>query len=164
MEKEQYNEDDLNIPLSEPKSHFDAEKYEGKRVKIMNVTRDVALSHYVPELDASGKPTGQNVYDANRTVEQPVVYIETEVVNPEEPDNPITVRQRFSLQTTKDNYGKEIVTISKHPKAKLYKFLCKMGVDKMPNPLEALKGKMVTLTTEPSKDPNDDRVFLRIVH
>lgn len=136
-----------NIEVRDSVPLFDARKFEGKRVKIDKVYQDVIDSHYV-----------NGVYEKNMTVKQPVIIVETEVVETiklGEGDVDIRVKERFALQTANDGR----VVISKNPKAKLWRFMRKMGATK---PSE-LKGRIVTLTTEPSKDENDDRVFLKIV-
>lgn len=131
----------------EPKVLFDAKKYDGARVKLADVKQIWQDSHYV-----------NGTYDANKTVKLPFIEITTEIVDTVtsgDQKSEIRAKARFSLQ---QNDKGELV-ISKHPKGKLWKFMRKMGVEK----LDDLKGKMVTLTTEPSKDENDDRLWLRIV-
>lgn len=135
-----------DIPVVESTPLFDAKEFEGKRVKIEKVTQIVADSHYI-----------DGAYDANKTVKVPMIEIETEIVSTvstKEGPKEIRAKHRFSLQEIE---GK--VVISKNPKAKLWKFLRKMGVDKP----SLLVGKTITLTAEPSKDENDDRTWLRIV-
>lgn len=148
VEELKYDSVDLNnIKPVEPKTLFDATKYDGMRVKIAEIKQIWVDSHYV---DGS--------YDATATVKTPFIEVVTEVVDTigeGEGKNEIRASARFTLQ--KDESGN--LVISKHPKAKLWKFMRKMGV----TTLENLKGKLVTLTTEPSKDENDDRVWLRIV-
>jgi hypothetical protein len=143
-----FEEVNLNdIKPVEAKPTFDAKQYDGARVKIAEIKQLWQDSHYI-----------NGTYDPNMTEKHPFIEVTTEVVDTVgEGEKKIEVRAkaRFSLQ--QDEKGNLI--ISKHPKGKLWKFMRKMGVDK----LENLKGKMVTLTTEPSKDENDDRVWLRIV-
>lgn len=136
-----------NIKPVEPKALFDAKKYDGVKIKIAEVNQVWEDSHYI-----------DGTYDATKIVKLPFVYVVTEVVDvigEGEEKREIRVKARFSLQ--QDDNGN--LVISKHPKGKLWKFMRKMGVDK----LQDLKGKIVSLTTEPSTDPNDDRVWLRIV-
>ena len=137
-----------NIPLVEPKQQFDAAVYEGKRVKIARVEKKIVDTHYVTN------DQGEKVYDVTKTEQQDIIEIETEILNPEDETFPVTVNARFNLQ--KDENGN--VIISKHPKANLYKFLRKMGCEK---PSE-LKGKIVTITTQPDRD-NPEKLWLRIV-
>ncbi len=138
---------DLNsIKPVEPKVLFDAKKYDGARIKIAEVKQVWEDSHYI-----------DGTFDATKTQKLPFVYVITEIVDvigEGENRKEIRTKARFSLQ---QNDKGELV-ISKHPKGKLWKFMRKLGVEK----LEDLKGKMVTLTTEASTDPSDDRVWLRI--
>ena len=138
---------DLNkIKPVEPKALFDAKKYDGARVKIAEVKQVWEDSHYI-----------DGTFDATKTTKLPFVYVITEVfdvIGEGEERREIRTKARFSLQ--QDDKGN--LVISKHPKGKLWKFMRKMGVDN----LDALKGKMVTLTTEASKDETDPRLWLRI--
>lgn len=148
IEKLTAEEFDLNaIKPVEAKVLFDAKKYDGARVKIADVRQVWQDSHYV-----------NGTFDAVKTVKLPFIEVTTDVIDVVgvgEARTEIRTKARFSLQ--QDDKGN--LVISKHPKGKLWKFMRKMGVDK----LEDLKGKMVTLTAEPSKDENDDRLWLRIV-
>lgn len=135
-----------SIETVESAPQFDAKEFDGTRVKIADIKNIVVDSHYV---DGS--------YNSEKTVKQPMIEVTTEpvkVIDTEDGPKDIIARERFTLQEVD---GK--LAISKHPKAKLWKFMRKMGVAK----LSDLKGKIVTLTAEPSKDPNDDRYWLRIV-
>jgi len=153
-----------NISAKMPKSGFDSVAYEGKRVKIARVEKIQVINKYtgpngaynaaeteaktwkieietesLPKLDADG----------NFTTDLYVYHDELEGK-----DKHITVTARFGL--SQDEAGEWV--ISKHPKAKLWKFMRKMGVEK----LSQLLGKHVTLITEPSTDQSDDRSYLRI--
>lgn len=146
-----------DIPITEPKQSIDVEKYEGAKVKIAEIT-DVEWidSHYVDK-EENGKI--MRVFDKDKTVKAPVIYIITEpldmIPQPDGSEKPLVVKQRFNLQISKET-GKP--TISKHAKAKLWMFMRKMRVTK----LSDLKSKFVSITLEPSKDENDDRRWLRI--
>ena len=138
------NIDDIKVVESTPL--FDARQFDGAKVKIESVVQSVVDSHYI-----------DGVYNANKTIKSPVIEVETEpvtTIKTIEGEKQVKVKQRFSLQEVNGQ-----VVISKNPKAKLWKFMRKMGVEK---PSE-LKGKTVTLTAEPSTDPEDDRLWLRIV-
>ena len=138
------NIDDIKVVESTPL--FDARQFDGAKVKIESVVQSVVDSHYI-----------DGVYNANKTIKSPVIEVETEpvtTIKTIDGEKQVKVKQRFSLQEVNGQ-----VVISKNPKAKLWKFMRKMGVEK---PSE-LKGKTVTLTAEPSTDPEDDRLWLRIV-
>ena len=71
----------------------------------------------------------------------------------------IRVKQRFNLQKRiNKSDGKIMWVVSRNPKGKLWKLCRKCGVEYPSD----LKGKYITLVLEPSSDPNDDRMFLRI--
>lgn len=153
-----------DIEAVTPKSSFDALAYEGKRVKIADVK----------ELEVPDFYTGDGgSYNENSTAKKHVILITTEPLKKldaegnftnelytyfddvAEVEKNVTVTVKLGLKYDVTN-SKWI--ISKHPKAKLWKFMRKMGVEK----LSALKGKLVTLTAEPSSNPEDDRSYLRI--
>ena len=145
------NENIDEIPIIEPQAAFDASQYEGARIKIATVKQIIVQSHYI-----------DGEYKADETVDAPVIEIETESLGEwetAEGKKPITVRARFNLQEKTGEDGKKQVVISKHSKAALWKFMRKHGVIKPSD----LIGKLVTITTEPSKDENDDRTWLRVV-
>jgi len=73
---------------------------------------------------------------------------------------PLVVRERFNLQKQQKEDGSFEEIISKHPKAALWQFMRKLEVLTLPE----MKGKLVTITTVPSKKENDDRLFLTIAH
>jgi len=148
-----FDPNDLNIPTVEAKKSIDVTQYEGTRIKIGKVVRDIVESHYVTNED-----TGEREYNPNKTEPQDVIFVETEplaeLTDAEGNKKPLVVRQRFNLQ--KDSEGN--VVISKHEKAALWKFMRKMGVTDVKN----LVGKFVTITTEPDRNDETKR-WLRIV-
>ena len=152
------------IEKSMPKASFDTLSYEGKRVKIDKVMELEVTDFYAGE---------GGTYDTNSIAKKHVISVVTEplpklddkgevtetlyryfdeVANAEKT---VTVDIRLGLKLDKTT---DMWVISKHPKAKLWKFMRKMGVEK----LSELKGKFVTLTAEPSSNPDDDRSYLRI--
>ena len=163
---ENYESENVDIPLGDipavdPKSSIDVSKYEGKKFAIDEIKIKKEINFYpdgqtftptstekmfrfyiytvpLPELDTNGNPTGK------------VLEIEKDGKR-----EPIRVHARFNLNT--GNSG--LPELSKHPKSKVWAFCRKMGV----NSLAELKGKLVMLTSEPSKMEGDDRKFLRIV-
>jgi len=167
MEETQTDDNLDNIPIVDSATElFDAAPYEGKRVKIASIKKIFVTNFY---------PDGKN-YDANSQEKMWKVELETEPIK-ELDDNGeftdkvltyekdgeqknITVTARFNLQEkTNESTGKKEIVISKHPKAKLFAFMRKMGAET----LNELKGKLVTLTVVPSTIEGDDRVFLRLV-
>lgn len=156
-----------DIPIVESTSMFDATKFEGMRVKVDNVEKKQVTDFF---------PDG-STYKKDSTDMKWVVEITTEPLREIDNDGQVTdkiiempqedgthknlrVTKRFNLQEQLNNEtGKPEVVISKHPKASLWKFMRKMGTDS----LSGLKGKVVTLTSEPSKVEGDDRRFLSIV-
>ncbi|MGQ4874269.1 MAG: hypothetical protein ACP6IY_09395 [Promethearchaeia archaeon] len=178
---EQENQEDTNLVKSESEfnlndlkvkesSSFDASLYEGQRLKIEKIEMIEVIDKF--PIDAN---TGKGIYDANSTLTKKVVEITTEplkkaiktsegVINFTSEDvefndkegnvKKIQISHRFNLQKGEDGWF-----ISKHPKASLWAFMRKIGVQDV---LE-LKDKYVTLTTTPSKDPEDDKIYLNIV-
>jgi len=151
-----FNNIDIDkIPTVEKKSSFDAKLYDGLKVKIEKLNVVSEINFY---------PDGKN-YDAKSVEKMWRVYIYTEGLKDQnnkvielEKDGKtdvIRIHTRFNLLTGKDGQPE----ISKHDKAKLWKFMRKHNVSK----LSELIGKSVILTTEPSKVEGDDRLFLRIV-
>lgn len=156
---------DLNqIPVVEKTSGLDISKYEGKRIRIAKVTPVWAINYY---------PDGET-FNQDSTEKVLKLEIETESLKELDKDGnftekdleydkdgikkKVTVTTRLAFQPEiKD--GKITWVISKHPKAKLWGFMRKMGVI-IP---QELTGKIVTLTVEPSKKPGEDRKYLRIV-
>lgn len=137
-----------DIAIVEPKQVIDVDKYEGTRVKIAKVEMQWVDSHYI-----------NGEYAPDTTEKAPFLFVETEALDniPQQDGTtkPLVVKQRFSLQ--KGENGKPV--ISKHSKAKLWKFMRKYGA----NTPQELVGRIVSITTEPSKNPDDDRKWLRIV-
>lgn len=146
-------ESNLNIPLVEPAALFDANKYNGRKVKIEKVERIRRKNFY---------PDGTN-FDPESTLTVPGVKITTEVLETITKKDgtkiPITVNQEFSLQEREKEDGTKEVVISKNPNTKIWKLMRALGADT----LDELKGKLVKLTAVPDKDPASDRLYLKIV-
>lgn len=146
-------EDNLeNIRGAEPKQLVDAKKYEGSKVKIARVEQKELETHWI-----------EGVFLANETIKVPGLEIETEPLDEllmsDGTKKPLTVKAQFNLQKiVNPETKKEEIVFSKHPNSKLWKLMRKLGVTK----LSEIKGKFVTIVTEPSKDPADDRLWLRI--
>lgn len=160
------------VPVVES-NKFDPTLYAGKKLKIDTIEIKKEIDYY---------PDGKS-YDPKSTETMFRVYLYTEPLkemvlidekaDPTNVDNwkygenilmktdkdgneiPVRVNCRFNLQKTPD--GKP--EISKAPSAKLWKFMRKIGANTLPE----VKGKYVMLDVEPSKVPNDDRKYLRIV-
>jgi hypothetical protein len=152
------------IPVVEKTAGIDVSNYEGKRVRIAKATPIWAINYY---------PDGEN-FKADSTEKVLKLELETEPLkeldangNFTEKDltyekdgvkKTITVNTRLSFQPeVKD--GKTNWVVSKHPKAKLWAFMRKLGAT-IP---QELIGKIITLTVEPSKKPGDDKKYLRFV-
>lgn len=152
-----------DIPAVDPKSSLNLANYEGKKV---------AIGEIVIKLEKNWYPDGQ-VYNPNSTEKMYRVYIYSEPlpllddhgnivpgkflqVEKNGKNEAIRVHTRFNLNTNSLDGKPEI---SRHPKAKLWAFIRKMGAQN----LNELTGKLVLLALEPSKDENDDRKFLKIV-
>lgn len=146
------NESDLNIPVVDAASKFDATKYINAKVRIAKVTRGTKINFY---------PDGKT-YKADSTETMPIIEVATEVLEvltmKDGTKKDIVVTARFNLQENENPDGTKSIVISKNPKARLWKFMRLVGA----NTLEELKGKFVKLIGVPSKDPEDDRMFLRI--
>lgn len=155
--------EELDIPMVEKASGFDAKKFEGKKVMIADILVKEETNFY---------PDGQT-YDENSKEKIKRVYFVSEPLHEiDEKGNvsdklllmptadggvkPVTVQARFNLQ--KDSSGNWV--ISKHPKAKLWMALKKLGCATLKEVKE--KKPQVMLITEPSKVANDDRLFLRL--
>jgi len=154
-----------NIRTVEPTStSFDATKFEGQRISIDKVE--------IIEVDDKF-PDGK--YDATSTQKKMVVEVTTAPIKqfhedesgnitfgPEEVEytdsegntKNIRINNRFNLQKEEGEW-----VISKNEKANLWIFMRKLGVTE----LSEIKGKIVTITSVPSKKPDDDRRFLSIV-
>jgi hypothetical protein len=146
--------EDLNIPVVESKSlGVDFSKFDGTKVAIASVTRCEKETHWI-----DGK------FDKDKTIKIPAVEIKTEAITEITDANgvkkPITVSVKLNLQKQiNPDTKKEEIVISKGPKAQLWKFMRKMAVTE----LKDLVGKKVALTLAPSTDPEDDRMWLKIV-
>jgi len=153
------------IEIHEPAIGFNSSKYEGIRIKLAEIKEIETINWYNGKTE-DGK---NNAYNPQSTEVMHKIEIITEQLPMLDEETgiplatkmfvgkektPLTVSARFNLKKEGDNW-----VISKHPKGALWKFMRKMGVEK----LSGLKGKVVTLTTEPSANPDDDRQFLRIV-
>ena len=150
-EKVESINDSLDIPIVDS-GGFDPTPFEGQKFKIEVVNIEERRNLY---------PGG--VYDADSKEMRPAVRVETETIttitDSDGTDKKITVNALFNLQERYNKAGEKEVVISKNPNAKLWKFMRKIGA----TTLKEIKGKIVTLTTEPSSDPEDDRKFLRIL-
>jgi hypothetical protein len=153
-----------DIPVVEKSQGIDISKYEGKRVRIAKVT-PVLVTDYYPDGEHFNKDSQDKVMkleleteslkelDANGNfTEKDLTYTKDGITKT------ISVNTRLSLQP-EEREGTLNWVISKHPKAKLWAFMRKLGANKP----EELIGKIVTLTVEPSKKLGDDRKYLRIV-
>ena len=156
---------DLNsIPVVEKSSGLDITKYEGKRVRIA-ATNLVWVTDYYPDGETFKKDSTDKVLKLEITTEAlkelDALGNFTEKDLAYEKDGvskKITVNTRLALQPeVKD--GKTNWVISKHPKAKLWAFMRKLGAN---TPQELIE-KIVTLTVEPSKKPGEEKKYLRIV-
>jgi hypothetical protein len=151
---------------------IDAELYAGRRVPIEKIVvkEEIDFYHGTPTYDPNSKEKTFRVYVYTVPLKELVLTPGADAKNPENwkfgdkvlqfNDDKGNVKQvivhaRFPLQRNKE--GKP--EISKHPKATLWKFMKKMGVNTLPE----LKGKLVMLDAKPSKNPEDERKFLRIV-
>jgi len=177
----QNNLDEIETVEALPK--FDVTGYEGHRVKVQNVEKKCVKDLY-PDGKYNIESTSYK-WIAELTTEPLVEIIDgkpgekiVEFSQEEGPAKKLQIHKRFNFQSKyvdgkkvmmKTNIFSEsgqsievdvhVPVISKHPKASLYAYMKKMGADK----LSDLIGKMVTLTTVPAKDPEDDRRFLQIV-
>jgi hypothetical protein len=173
MEQEKIIERDLdNIPTKVPKLTFDASAYEGKKVQIDKVEEIEAIDRFVkwnPETktwESTDKPNPESTKKIHqiKVTTKPLKKVNEDGTYSDElyefkddvsgEVKHIQLSETFNLKEDNGNW-----IISKHPKAKLWKFMRKMGVEK----LSELKDKYVTLKTEPSNNPNDDREYLRII-
>lgn len=166
------SEDDIRMDIDaieqkEPAKAIDVSLYEGKRATLKKPEMKEVIDWYSGPVDAKGNPT----YNPESTAKKMVIEITSEPIDEVDEDgnptgnklmvgdNPVTVSHRFNLRKEIKEDGSINWVISKHPKASLWKFMKKMGVEK----LSELEGKRPTLTYEPSKDPEDERSYLRIV-
>ena len=174
MENE-FDINDLDIPVVEGTGKFNADLYEGMRIAIANVTKRQVVDFFPRTID---NPDGE--FKADSTVMKFIIEIETaslpemkadetgfgkstgKLVEMKQEDGSvknITVKHRFNLQEITNDKGEKEVVISKHPKASLWAFMRKMGV----TDLKSFKGKLVTLTSKPSTKEGDDKKYLKIV-
>lgn len=159
------------IPIVEGGLDIDFTAYEGMRFRIASVREIEVIDPYTGPADQSGKPT----YNPESKELKRQIEIETEAI-PKLDDNGqitsellsvtrdgkeenITVRTRLNLKKDKDKEGNIVWVISKAPSAKLWKFMRKLGCEKV----SEMKSKLVTLTTVPDPDKDSDRRWLRIV-
>ncbi len=177
-------QNELDIPQVERASGFDAKPYEGKRVKIATVRRIwdintfpdgqtynpastlmmwkiVIETEVLRELDENGNFTDKLVEftDDKKNVKNIRVQLTLNLQEEIDPNTKQPVMGTYKNEITGQDEQRPNPVLSKHPKASAWKFCRKMGA----NNLTELKDKIVTLTTVPAKDPEDDRVFLRIV-
>ena len=163
-----------NIPITDKamSSGFDATKYEGFRIPIASVEKKEVID-YFPVNPA----TQQTEFNPAATAMKWVIEVVTkplpeldvhgsatlklvELQFADGTKKNITVKHQFNLQLFKNpTTGKEELTISKHPKAALWKYMRKMGCTK----LSELIGKLATLTSKPSKKEGDERRYLEFV-
>ena len=168
LENAQNNEEELrldDLQIVEASSGFDSSVFEGQRIPIAKVEIKEVIDKY---------PNGE--YNSESTEKKKVVEITTatlkeahkkvddgnvtfgpeEVLFPQEDGStkPLVVTHRFNLQKKEGNW-----VISKHPKAALWKFMRKMEVESAKD----LLNKIVTITTTPSKNAEDEKRYLSIV-
>ena len=158
-----------DIPIVEGGMPFDSVAYKGLKIKIENVVIDKdAINFYTGPENSAGMAT----YNPNSTEKMWKVVVETyQLPKLDANGNPTSellvtgqnedgsakthrVKARFNLQKDKD--GKWV--ISKSPQAKLWKFMRKQGA----KTLSELKNTIVLLDTQPDRDENSDRMWLRI--
>ncbi len=168
--KVQVEEDLANIPIREPKTQIDAQKYKGTRVRIAKVGIFEVIDYYTGPKNAKGLPT----YNPNSTEKKRIVEIETyplpeldadgnvrkdTVAKVGEDKHPLTVTARFNLKKEiNKETGKVEWVVSKAPQSKLWAFMRKQSAKTIPE----LKDTIIVLDAEPSSDENDDRFWLRI--
>jgi len=160
-----------SIPIVEGGLDIDFTKYEGMRFRIASAREVEVIDPYTGPKDSTGKPS----YNAESTDLKRQIEIETEpipklddngqitsdllTVTKEGKEEHITVRTRLNLKKDLDKDGNVNWVISTAPSAKLWKFMRKLGVDKVSD----MKEKLVTLTTVPDLDKVSDRRWLRMV-
>jgi len=154
-------ENDLNIPVVEKTSLFDAKAYQGKKILISGVEIKPEINFY-PDgktYDPSSKETVKRVYFISEPLRELDIsgnFTNNILMkkNDDGSQSPITIHARFNLQKDKDGQW----VISKNSKAKLWQAMRKLGA----NTLTEVKNKLVMLDIQASQDPTDDRVFLRL--
>ena len=170
--------DITKIPTKEAPVKFDADLYEGQRAPISEVEIKKVKDYY-PKRKVKDEVTGEmvekQVYDPESTEIKLVVELTTAPLKKMTKDDngypkmtediltitdkdgnskPFMVREQFNIQTEDDGTP----YISKHPKAALWKYMCKINA----KTLEEIKGKLGTITLVPSKKEGDDRRFLSL--
>ena len=149
------------VPVVDKKLSYNFEAYQGKKVKIAKVEIKDEINFF---------PDGKNYDDQSKdrcfrlyVISEPLKVLDDKgnftdkmVEIPQEDGSmkQLTVRARFNLNTSKD--GKP--EISKHPKAKLWAAMRKLGATK----LSEMLGKLVMIDLELSKVEGDDRKYLRL--
>jgi len=140
---------------------FDVTVFEGQRVQIEKAEIQEVADYYK---NGSYNPDATDTKKVLEVTTAPIMDVDEEgnkltvpvtFTQEDGSDKFLQVRHRFNLQ---EKDGK--IVISKHPKASLWAFMRKLGVEK---PKEIV-GKLVTITSVPSKKPGEeDRRFLDIV-
>jgi len=172
-EKDNTNEEVIDqdidsLETREPKKQFNPDLYQGEKIKLLKPQIKEVIDWYTGEETGDGK----RAYNPDSKEKKKVVEIQTENLQELDKDgtktgkdlkfgeNFISVKQQFNLKKELNiETEKEEWVISKHPKAALWKFMRKMGVEK----LSELEGKIVIITTVPSNNEDDDRKYLKIV-
>jgi|LSQX01.1.fsa_nt_gb hypothetical protein len=171
--KEQVSEKTLDLDLdliaTTEASSIDFLSYEGFRAKIEKIEIIETINKWnKPIYSESGEitdygfnPDSTELMQQVRITTQPLPvlrraedgsFVATEELASLGENKPLTVTARFNLVKTGETWS-----ISKHPKAKLWKFMRKLNAVK----LSELKGKFVTITlSEPDKE---SKQWLRIV-
>jgi len=157
-ENESISLDNINV-VEAPT--YDITVYEGQRVKIEKAKIKEVIDYY---------PAG--IYNPDSTKKKKVLEITTSpIMEVDENGNKLSepvkfvdnegnekflrITHRFNLQEVDGN-----VVVSNHPRCALWTFMRKLGVEKPKD----IVGKLVTVTTVPSKKPGEeDRRFLDIV-
>ena len=156
---------DLNVPVEEGKPQVDVKPYKGLKFALKKPRRYETINFWpnnskvkvltsteicqkidvetvgLPVLDKDGKPT-----DKMWMTEKDGVQV------------PVTVTRTFNLQKSKQEDGSIKWVVSKTPLAHLWKWMRSIGA----KTLEEIEGKLGMLTLEPSKNPDDNRLWLKI--
>lgn len=159
-----------DIPILSSQQSVDFSLYESFRVKIGQVKEIDAINYYNGSV-INGKPS----YNKDSTESCKKIEVTTEPLpkfnengqlteellsypDEEGKEKYVTVTARFNLKKTIDDNGNEVWVIPKSSSAKLWKFMRKLGVEK----LSEMIGKLVTITTEKDRDPESEKIWLRI--
>ena len=149
-----------DVPVINKKT-IDAEKYQGKKVKIANVEIKEEINFY-PDgktFDAESKEKCFRLY----IISEPLCELDEKgnftdkqvaIIQEDGTNKPLIVKARFNLNTGIGGAPE----ISKHPKAKLWVAMRKLGALK----LSEIVGKFVMIDLELSKIDGDDRKYLRL--